>query len=198
MNRSGRRSLRRRARSATRARHFGHGCVGSGAIWVGAMQERQPLSPYRFGRFRDMAQRACRLVRQRSPAAAAQLHRRARRARGDGADAVRRHRRPVGRRLGLHYVVDYKATSKNGEVVICPELCLLRLRFEGVRRRLTARPPRGSCQRLRAGACRARKCRSPEMQSPARTSQGFLSPLTVARAGLSSPASRLGFRRIRR
>ena len=99
---------------------------------------------------------------------------------------------------GLHYVVEYKATSKSGEVVTCPELCLLRLRFEGVRRRLTARPPRGSCQRLRAGACRARKCRSPEMQSPARTSQGFLSPLTVARAGLSSPASRLGFRRIRR
>jgi hypothetical protein len=30
------------------------------------------------------------------------------------------------------------------------------------------------------------------MQSPALSSQGFLSPLTVARAGLSFPASRLG------
>jgi len=36
------------------------------------------------------------------------------------------------------------------------------------------------------------------MQSPALNPRGLLSPLTVARAGLSSPASRLGFRRIRR
>ena len=28
---------------------------------------------------------------------------------------------------GLHYVVDYKATSKNGEVVTCPELGFPRL-----------------------------------------------------------------------
>ena len=46
-----------------------------------------------------------------------QLHQRAGRARGDRADPPRGDRRPLGRRRGgLHYVVDYKSTSKGGEV----------------------------------------------------------------------------------